>query len=284
MRGRRRERFDGVPLRPLTPIFSTEKMTGSVNVGSTPSTPTVESDLVLAYDTSLSAGTDIAFDLLDPNLLTIDWGDGSTEPATSTGTYSHTYASDGTYTVRISADSPTGTDLGGFNGHDTAVQAEKLVGVTAWGTLGITSLSLACWMADNVAAVAPPPGTATDLSFMFQGATGVSADLSSWDVSSVTNVAGMFSQSNFNGSITAWDTSSIVDFTSMFLQNAAFNQNIGGWDTSSATDMIGMFRNATAFNQDLSGWCVSLIPSKPALFDSGASSWVLPQPAWGTCP
>jgi len=34
----------------------------------------------------------------------------------------------------------------------------------------------------------------------------------------------------------------------------------------------------------LSGWCVSLITSKPTRFDSGASSWVLDRPVWGTCP
>jgi len=48
--------------------------------------------------------------------------------------------------------------------------------------------------------------------------------------------------------------------------------------------MNSMFRNATAFNQNLSGWCVSLITSAPNRFDSGASSWDLARPVWGTCP
>jgi hypothetical protein len=54
--------------------------------------------------------------------------------------------------------------------------------------------------------------------------------------------------------------------------------------TSSVTDMRGMFGLADAFNQDLSGWCVSNIASEPTSFDSGATSWVLARPVWGTCP
>jgi len=43
-------------------------------------------------------------------------------------------------------------------------------------------------------------------------------------------------------------------------------------------------QGATAFNQNLSGWCVSFITSKPTDFDTGATSWVLARPVWGTCP
>jgi hypothetical protein len=48
--------------------------------------------------------------------------------------------------------------------------------------------------------------------------------------------------------------------------------------------MGNMFRNAIVFNQDLSPWCVTLIPTVPLNFATGANVWVLPQPIWGTCP
>lgn len=84
--------------------------------------------------------------------------------------------------------------------------------------------------------------------------------------------------------IGSWDVSSVTDMSRMFQGATAFDQDIGSWDVSSVSTMFGMFDNATAFNQDLSGWCVALIATQPDYFDTGASSWVLPRPVWGTCP
>jgi hypothetical protein len=53
---------------------------------------------------------------------------------------------------------------------------------------------------------------------------------------------------------------------------------------SDSDGMVDMFQNATSFNQNLSGWCVTLLTTKPRDFDTGATSWVLARPVWGTCP
>ncbi len=87
-----------------------------------------------------------------------------------------------------------------------------------------------------------------------------------------------------NLNISSWDVSSVTDMRHMFIDASSFNQDIGSWNVSSVGEMRYMFDNATSFNQDLSGWCVSLITSTPNGFDTSATSWVLDRPVWGTCP
>jgi len=122
----------------------------------------------------------------------------------------------------------------------------------------------------------------TNMSAMFQYSA-FNQDISLWNVGLVTDMSSMFNDSTFNQSINSWNVSSVTNMQGMF-SGAQFNQPIGDWNTISVSNMGYMFWNATAFNQNLSTWCVSLIPSKPAGFDDGATSWSLSRPIWGTCP
>ena len=145
---------------------------------------------------------------------------------------------------------------------------------------------------------------------MFSGATDFNGDISSWDVSELRNMVSMFKDAtSFNSNIGSWNTMNMEYMTSAFRNATSFNQNIGGWNTanvqlmdsvfrdaaifnqdlsswntSRADSMYEMFQDAIAFNSDLSGWCVSRIGSKPANFDTGATSWVAGRPVWGSCP
>ena len=78
----------------------------------------------------------------------------------------------------------------------------------------------------------------------------------------VQNMNGMFLTHSsktavFNQDISSWNVSSVTNMGSMFYGTTAFNQDISSWDTSSVTNMISMFRDATAFDQNLNAWDVS---------------------------
>jgi len=110
---------------------------------------------------------------------------------------------------------------------------------------------------------------------MFTNTYTFNQDLGAWDVSSVTDMSGMFYSSGFNQDISTWDVSSVTDMSSMF-GFSEFNQDIGAWDVSSVTDMSWMFRsyNATtqgsptqqSFFQDISAWDVSSVTKMYGMF------------------
>jgi surface protein len=92
-------------------------------------------------------------------------------------------------------------------------------------------------------------------------------DVTLWDTSNVTNMAGMFYYTvAFNQDIGSWDTSRVTNMDSMFREADAFNQDIGSWDTSSVTNMGRMFREADAFNQDIGSWDTSSVTNMGWMF------------------
>ena len=104
-----------------------------------------------------------------------------------------------------------------------------------------------------------------------------SPHISGWDVSNVTNMLGIFSASLFDQDIGAWDVSNVTDMTQMFRPKAHdldvsshFNNggssSISGWDTSNVTNMHGMFEVNQRFNQPIGSWDVSNVTSMFQMF------------------
>ena len=76
-------------------------------------------------------------------------------------------------------------------------------------------------------------------------------DISSWDVSGITDMSFLFEKRiNFNSDISNWNTSNATDMDSMFKSASLFNQPLY-WDTSKVTNMSSMFMDASSFNQPL---------------------------------
>jgi surface protein len=94
---------------------------------------------------------------------------------------------------------------------------------------------------------------------MFNQATSFTGDISSWNVSSVTDMSGMFSRaSSFNADISTWDVSSVRKMDQMFFSASAYNIDLSSWDLDSVESLNEMFRGARVFSQDLCSWADQL--------------------------
>ena len=199
--------------------------------------------------------------------------DGTNEATGLTGDYTCSYASAGTYTIRISDNSGIGT---GFNRISFVFggDARKLLSVDQWGSGKWTSMQYAFAGCSNLTLTAtdvPDLSNVTDMSSMFEGASAFNQNISGWGTSHVTNMSNLFAKAaSFNQPIGSWDTSNGTDMSMMFYSATAFNQDIGSWDTSNVTNMNGMFQMDTAFNQDIGGWNTSNVTDMAGMFANTA--------------
>ena len=102
---------------------------------------------------------------------------------------------------------------------------------------------------------------------MFYNAGFFDQDIGHWNVSTINNMNGMFDGAfMFNQDISSWNVSNVTNMQGIFSSAASFNQDISGWDVSSVTNMLSMFFDASNFNQDISGWDVSNVTDMDGMF------------------
>ena len=86
----------------------------------------------------------------------------------------------------------------------------------------------------------------------------------------------------FNQDISSWDVSNVTNMYEMFENASSFNQPIGNWDVSNVTNMYEMFENASSFNQNLSTWNVENV-SDCSNFSYDTPQWTQPKPNFTNC-
>tara|TARA_B100000035_G_scaffold199052_1_gene170089 strand:+ start:9953 stop:10564 length:612 start_codon:yes stop_codon:yes gene_type:complete len=97
-------------------------------------------------------------------------------------------------------------------------------------------------------------------------------DISIWNVSSVTDMHGLFGGiRNFNDDITKWDTAFVTDMSGMFRDSSKFNQDIRNWNTTNVNTFESMFDGAMNFNRDISKWNTGKVKSMRQMFQRAYS-------------
>ena len=104
----------------------------------------------------------------------------------------------------------------------------------------------------------------TDMTGLFYDSD-FNGNISKWNTSNVKSMTWMFYCSKFDGDISDWDVSKVEDMSYMFAFSE-FNQDISRWDVSSVTNMISMLK-LSDFNQDISKWNVSNVATTFYMFD-----------------
>jgi hypothetical protein len=179
----------------------------------------------------VNAGDSVTLPLFGVVNVTIDWGDSTIETVNVAGLKSHIYESEGNYIVQM-----TGNLEQFGNGIDGYPNADKLISITSFGYLGITSLAGVFKDAINLEECPDfIPTTVTNLEYAFYGA------------------------SKFNNEfILEWNLTNVVDISYMFFNAISFNQNIFVWNTASLVHKRFFLYGASLFNQPISGWLEEL--------------------------
>ncbi len=194
---------------------------------------------------------------------TVDWGDGITTTG-HTGNATHTYATNGIYTVKI-----TGTFPAIFTSNN--IYKVRMIEVSQWGTNVWQTMESAFYECSNMnvtATDAPNLSVVTNMFAMFRGCISMNGNISSWDVSNVTRMIDMFSQAtSFNQPLNSWNVSAVTEMQGMFAGATSFNMPLYSWNTMSVISMAGMFGNAVLFNQNISAWNTSAVTEMQSMFD-----------------
>jgi surface protein len=173
----------------------------------------------------------------------VDWGDGNTD-SNVTGNITHTYASIGTYDIKITGTFP---NIYFFNRFDRY----KVLEIKNWGNIEWLDMSNSFYGCQNMTITAtdqPDFSRVTRFYRAFNGCVNMtlpSADhVANWVTSNCVTVELMFALCRSITSLdcSTWDTSNVTMFRSVFNQMRAVTSiDVSNWDTSSGSNFDYMF-------------------------------------------
>lgn len=205
---------------------------------------------------------------------TVDWGDGSSDAIVTTNApgaaaFTHTYATAGTYTIRVSGtfpairmkDSTTSTSL---------ISVENL-GVVGWAADGLLRGFESCSNMTSFTAGNTDTSAVTTIYRMFRNNTSItSINMRGMNTSLVTDMGGTFQDCNALTSLnlTGVETGNVTDFVQTFQDCRALTSlDVSGFDTSSALSMNSMFSQCGVLTSlDVSGFDTSSVGNMTSMF------------------
>lgn len=201
--------------------------------------------------------------------FSVDWGDGS--PLGVVSAFNdpdavHTYASAGTYQIRI---------IGQVQAWGNAAMAPYATGgcriteVLRLGNMGyqrFRSGFFGCNLLTTFNSDRQDVANVVDMEWMFRGSI-VNPSVGHWDVSQVTDMGGMFeSNPNANPDVSRWDVGQVRNTWSMFYRALSANPDVSQWNTANFQTCQSMFDGASVANPDVSQWNVSNIVDMRNMF------------------
>ena len=229
-----------------------------------------------------SANTTIKLPVQGTGLnITVDWGDGTAEQTVTTSFPTHTYATAGTYEIKVWGTCPKwgyASEWSISTSSNYYTYTQYLTKVKQFGELGAKQYGFS--LCKNLTEVSGDNlvtsktfENVTDMSDMFSDCSNLtSLDVSSFDTSKVTNMSMMFSYCSKLTSLdlSGFDTSKVTNMSSMFFYCSNLTSlDVSRFDTSKVTNMSSMFYNCGNLTSlDVSGFDTSEVISMSNMFNN----------------
>ena len=213
--------------------------------------------------------------------ITVDWGDGSAEQTFTTNFPAHTYATAGTYEIKVWGTCPkwgyaSGNTVSSTSNSNYYTYTQYLTKVKQFGELGAQQYGFAQCKnltevsGDNLVTNRTFEKTAS-MAYMFYSCSNLtSLDVSGFDTSKVTNMSYMFRNCSKLTSldVSGFDTSKVTNMSYMFDNCSKLTSlDVSGFDTSSVTNMKNMFSDCSNLTSlDVSGFDTSKVTSMSYMF------------------